>query len=341
MAAYDRPPGWSYNPSGWAERWPVLALGLTGFGIATYLGLYQLGVVPVVWEPLCGEGSQRILKESSIAHLLPVPDAILGAVVYLLDATLGGIGGRARWRTMPWIVLLLGLIAGALAVGGVLLAIFQPVLFHAYCTLCLASAACSILMVGFVMAEVLAALQFLKQEREQGRSAWQALRGRQAWHDPGDILARPLRSGGWSRATQVVNAALGIWLMAAPAVLGYNGAARTNDRIAGPVATACALIALHDATRSLRWVNLVLGAWLLIAPWVLGYELLSLLNSTVVGLLLVSSASVRGRSGQRLGGGWSSLWQTNALADGVIDKGQLQRNSHGCVSRSRPQVKES
>lgn len=178
MAAPDVPLGWSYNPSAWSERLPVLALALTGFGIATYLGLYQLGAVPVVWEPFFGEGSHRILKESSIAHLLPVPDAVLGAVVYLLDATAGVVGSRVRWRTMPWIVLLLGMIAAGLAVGGVLLAIFQPVLFHAYCTLCLASAACSILMVGFVMAEVLAALQFLKREREQGRSAWQALWGR-------------------------------------------------------------------------------------------------------------------------------------------------------------------
>ena len=90
----ELPPGWTYNPSRWSERLPVLALALTGFGIAAYLGMYQLGAFPVVWEPFFGDGSHRILKESSIAHLLPVPDAILGAVVYLLDATAGSIGGR-------------------------------------------------------------------------------------------------------------------------------------------------------------------------------------------------------------------------------------------------------
>ena len=67
------PPGWSYNPSAWSERLPVLALALTGFGIATYLGLYQLGAVPGVWEPFFGDGSYRILKESSIAHLSAGP----------------------------------------------------------------------------------------------------------------------------------------------------------------------------------------------------------------------------------------------------------------------------
>lgn len=189
MTAQEVPHGWSYNPSDWSERLPVLALALTGFGIATYLGLYQLGIVAVVWEPFFGDGSHRILKESNIAHLLPIPDAVLGAAVYLLDAAVGAVGGRARWRTMPWIVLLLGVIAGALATGGVLLAIFQPVLFHAFCTLCLGSAACSILMVGFVMAEILAAVQFLKREREQGRSAWQALWGRQTWHEASGVLS--------------------------------------------------------------------------------------------------------------------------------------------------------
>ena len=96
MGAPDLPPGWSYNPSAWSERLPVLALALTGFGIASYLGLYQLGVVSVVWEPLFQEGSIRILKESSIAHFLPIPDAVLGAVVYLLDAAAGVAGGRVR-----------------------------------------------------------------------------------------------------------------------------------------------------------------------------------------------------------------------------------------------------
>ena len=177
MSQSDLPPGWTYNPSRWSERLPVLVLALTGFGIAAYLGMYQWGAFPFVWEPFFGDGSHRILKESSLAHLLPVPDAVIGAVVYLLDATAGAIGGRARWRTLPWIVLLNGLIASGLGFGGMLLAIFQPVLFHAYCTLCLASAVCSIAMVGPVMAEVLVTLQFLKRERDRDRSLWCAVCG--------------------------------------------------------------------------------------------------------------------------------------------------------------------
>lgn len=179
MAGYDVPPGGSRNPSAWSERWPAVALALTGFGIATYLGLYQLGVFTAVWEPFFGDGSYQILKQSSIAQFLPVPDALLGAFMYLLDVLAGSIGGSTRWRTMPWIVLLLGIISGGLAVGGILLAICQVFIFHACCTLCLGSALCSILMAGFVKAEVQATLEFLKREHDQGRCAWQAVWGRQ------------------------------------------------------------------------------------------------------------------------------------------------------------------
>ena len=177
MADPNIPPGWGYNPSQWSERWPVLALAVCGCGIATYLGLYQVGAVAAVWEPFFGEGSRFILKESAIARELPVPDALLGALVYLVDASADVLGGRDRWRTLPWAVLLLGVVSSGLGIAGILLAILQPVVFGHYCTLCLASAACSILMVGAVLDEVLAALQHLKRERARGGSWLRALRG--------------------------------------------------------------------------------------------------------------------------------------------------------------------
>jgi hypothetical protein len=96
----DRPAGWDYNPSGWLERVPILGAALMGFGIAAYLALYQLGVIPTVWEPFFGDGSERILH-SSLSRVLPVPDAALGAGEYLLEAVSGAMGGRTRWRTMP------------------------------------------------------------------------------------------------------------------------------------------------------------------------------------------------------------------------------------------------
>jgi hypothetical protein len=95
------PPGWSYNPSAWSQRLWIVGIALVGFGIATYLALYQYDVVTDVWEPFFGSGSRTIL-DSWVSELLPVSDAALGAFSYLLDAVSGVIGGKRRWRTMPW-----------------------------------------------------------------------------------------------------------------------------------------------------------------------------------------------------------------------------------------------
>ena len=170
------PPGWDYNPSAWSERLPIVGFALVGCAIAGYLALYQWGVFASVWEPFFGDGSRRVLH-SSVSRLLPIPDAALGALGYLADALSGVIGGRARWRTMPWIVLLFGLAVGPLGAVSVMLVIFQPVLFDAFCTLCLASAAISVAMIGPAMDELLASLQHLAREREAGRSLWRAFWG--------------------------------------------------------------------------------------------------------------------------------------------------------------------
>ena len=177
MADCDIPPGWSYNPSERKERVILVGGACVGFAIAMYLSLYQLGVLSGVWEPFFGGGSREVLH-SGIARLLPIPDALLGATGYLVEVIAGAVGGRNRWRAMPWLVLVYGVSVVGLGLVSMMLVIFQPVLFHAWCTLCLASAAVSIAIVGPAMDEVLASWQFLRRESRRGRSFWDALWGR-------------------------------------------------------------------------------------------------------------------------------------------------------------------
>src|SRR5690606_5568275 len=165
------PPGWDYNPAAWGQRLPIVALALVGFGIATYLTLFQLGVLPAVWEPFFGDGSRRVLT-SSLSHVLPIPDAALGAFGYLVDAVAGVIGGARRWKTMPWIVIVFGLAVGPLGIVSVALVVSQPLVVGAWCTLCLASAVVSLAMIGPAMDEVLASLQYLRRVRDAGLPFW-------------------------------------------------------------------------------------------------------------------------------------------------------------------------
>jgi hypothetical protein len=133
-------------------------------------------IIPAVWEPFFGRGSEIVLN-SSLSRVLPLPDAALGAIGYGLDAITGAVGGRGRWRTMPWLVLLFGLAVGPLGVVSILLVIAQPVLFDAWCSLCLLSAAISLTMIGPAMDEVLASLQHVKRAGLEGRSRWLAFWG--------------------------------------------------------------------------------------------------------------------------------------------------------------------
>jgi uncharacterized membrane protein len=167
------PPGWTTNPSAWRQRVPIVLLAVLGFAIAASLAAFQLGLIDRVWEPLFGEGS-RVILTSGVSRVLPIPDAALGALSYLADAVTGLIGGRRRWQTMPWIVVLFGLAVGPLGAVSVLLVILQPTLYAAWCTLCLASALLSVLMIGPALDEVLASLQALRRVHDRGDSVWTA-----------------------------------------------------------------------------------------------------------------------------------------------------------------------
>jgi uncharacterized membrane protein len=154
----------------------VIGLALLGAGIASYLTLYQAGRIRQVWEPFFGAGSEVVLH-SWVSRTLPVPDATLGVLAYLVEAVLASLGGMARWRTAPWVVFALG---GAVCVFGmtsILLVIAQPLLFHAWCTLCLMSAAISLTLVGLAIDEVQASLHFLEQAGTGGGSRWRAFWG--------------------------------------------------------------------------------------------------------------------------------------------------------------------
>lgn len=172
------PPGWDRNPSTWPQRLPLIIIGFIGFLIALYLGLYQLRIIPAVWEPFFGNGSERVLN-SSISRALPVPDGLLGAFSYLLDVVTGVIGKTDRWRSKPWIVVLFGIAVGPLGLVSVMLVIFQPVIVGAWCTLCIVTAIISVVMISPAMDEVLASLQYLKRVKQSGQSVWAAFRGKQ------------------------------------------------------------------------------------------------------------------------------------------------------------------
>jgi uncharacterized membrane protein len=274
----DVPPRWTYNPSAWPQRAGIIALALVQFFVARHLAAYQLRHIDGVWDPFFGDGTRRVL-DSDVSRAFPVSDAGLGAVTYLLEALAGVLGGTRRWRTTPWAVLLFGVLVVPVGVVSIVLVVLQPLAVGAWCTLCLVTAGLTVFMISPAVDEVVATGQFLLRARREGRPFWRAfwLGGTDASAGAGrpvegHSLPRELAGGMELNSVPwnlVVCAALGVWLMAAPAALGVTGPAAANELLVGALVTTFAVIGFGETSRAARWVNVPLGLWLAVAPWVL------------------------------------------------------------------------
>jgi type IV secretory pathway VirB3-like protein len=74
---------------------------------------------------------------------------------------------------------LFGIAIGPLGLVSVLLVISQPLIVNAWCTLCIVTAAISVVMISPAMDELLASLQYLQRVKRSGHSVWKAFWGKQ------------------------------------------------------------------------------------------------------------------------------------------------------------------
>lgn len=120
---------------------------------------------------------------------------------------------------------------------------------------------------------------------------------------------------------QIINAMLGLWLMAAPGVFHFGKLASNNDHIIGPLIVTFAVVAWWECTRGARKFNIPLAGWLLIAPWILEYnDALATANDMIMGGLVLLLSRVKGTVTSSYGGGWSSLWKSDTLHERASKK---------------------
>jgi uncharacterized membrane protein len=143
------------GPSHASKRVASAALALLGAVIAARLTAYQMGWTAPPWEPLFGDGSQRVLH-SSFSRALPFPDAGLGLVAYVAEIVTLAWGSTARWRSDPLAVYAYASIAFGMALGSAGLVILQLTVIHAFCTLCVTSALISFALVMPAASELIA-----------------------------------------------------------------------------------------------------------------------------------------------------------------------------------------
>ena len=294
MPGPEVPLGWSYNPSTWLQRAPILALALLSFFLARYMAAFQLGHISWVWDPIFGNGTVQVLT-STVSKSFPISDAGLGAFTYLVELLSGFMGDPRRWRTMPWMVALFGFMVVPLGIVSVGLIMLQPVMVGAWCTACLLSALFMLLMVALSLDEVIAMLQFLRQTRRAGKSVWRTFwLGGDALGDnltprrPETTQPREMFWGITIPWNLFVSAALGAWLMVAPAVFQTQGQAAHSDHILGALVVTVAIIACAEVTRAARFINIALALGIIVLPWLLGGGTLAAgLNDLIIGALLI------------------------------------------------------
>ncbi|MGP1615765.1 MAG: vitamin K epoxide reductase family protein [Pollutimonas bauzanensis] len=320
MDRSDLPPGWSYSPSTYLQRLPIIALGLFGFLIARVLTAYQLGHIDGVWEPFFAgkaalNGTETIIT-SDVSKAWPVPDAGLGAVAYVFEVLMGVMGDRRRWRTMPWMVALFGVVVVPLGVVSIYFIIIQPIVIGTWCTLCLLTALAMLVMIPLSLDELVAMGQFLIQSRRRGEPFWRTFFRGGAQPDGGrDDSAgfdAPLPMAAASAArgvnlpwTRVASAGLGLWLLFTRLSFGTVPPMADSDHLVGALIVTFAVMAMAEVGRALRFVNVVLGLWLIAAPWILpGAGNAASWAGVIVGLAVIGLSLPRGKRSKEHYGGW-------------------------------------
>lgn len=283
MTGPDTPPGWDFSPSTWAQRLPIIALALLGLMISRHLTAYQLGNIEGLWDPVFAgtasdprNGSEEITT-SSVSEAFPIPDAGLGAVTYMLEIVIGIAGTRARWRTMPWMVMGFGIMIVPLGVVSITFIIIQPIFLSAYCLLCLIAAAAMLLQIPYSLEELIATCQFLWRRKKQGRPLLRVFftgdtdEGADDPYHVKDEFNRPLGAtlkdifleGVQFPPTLIASAALGVWFMLTPLTLGVEGALYDANHLLGALIVTTSVIAFSETGRAARWLNIAMAALLI------------------------------------------------------------------------------
>ncbi len=290
------PPGWTYNPSTWPQRLPIAFLAFICWMISRYLAAYQLGYIHTIWDPFFDQGTVRVLT-SDVSQAFPVSDAGLGAFAYTLEMCSAFLGNERRWRTMPWMVLIFGILSVPVSLVSVILIILQPLAVGAWCTLCLVTAVCMLLGIPLAINEVLATLRYL-------RGNWKALfhggecpaakidRHPVSLDGPLLPLLLEVKKGITIPWNLALCSLLGAGFMALPGIFSFDGYLADVDHIFGALIIVASVVAFAGIIRVVRLANVVFAIPLLVMPF---YHPDKPMFHWVMGILVILLSIYRSR----------------------------------------------
>ncbi len=305
------PKGWNYSPSDWFQRLPVIMLAVIGLLVSRYLTAYQLETIDGVWEPFFSgtladkNGTEQIIT-SSVSEAWPVPDAGLGALTYALEILVGVIGSARRWRTMPWLVVLFGIMIVPLGAVSIFFIVIQPIVIGTYSTLALIAAAAMVWQIPYSLDELVATYQFLRRRHKAGQPWLRVFFTGDTDEGPDErriddfergprAIATDMVTGGMTFPwTLMASLALGVVLMLSPLVFPWGSGVAATNHIIGALVITVTVAALAPVARLGRFLNTLMGIILLFAPMVAGADWAALGFSGLAGLALIALSIPRG-----------------------------------------------
>ncbi|MCB1741172.1 MAG: NAD-dependent epimerase/dehydratase family protein [Gammaproteobacteria bacterium] len=308
----DIPSGWDYCPSSWEQRLPIIMLAFVGLYVSRYLAAYQLGHTEMAWDPFFAQGTEQVIT-SSVSKAWPVPDAGVGAVTYMLEILTGILGGRARWRTMPWLVMLFGLMIIPLGAVSIFFIIIQPIVIGTWCSLCLLAAAAMLLQIPYSFDELFATIGFLKERRRSGRNLlvvfFRGDAGPVDTDDPernqsaGSFQTSPyatfghMLGGGLSVTTPLlISVLIGLALMCSRLLVDTAPPLAHADHLLGALIVTVSVASFAEVARWCRFINILLGMAVIASPMLFeGVGVGSMLLDICAGSLLILVSVPRGR----------------------------------------------
>jgi nucleoside-diphosphate-sugar epimerase len=320
------PPGWSYNPSEWTQRLPIIVLALIGLYVSRYLAAYQLEHIPAVADPFFAgspddprNGTEEIIT-SWVSQAWPVSDAAVGGYTYLLEIVIGLVGSARRWRTMPWLVVLFGLMIAPLGITTIFFIIIQPVLLGTWSTIALIGALAVLVQIPYSLDELLATLQFLRRRAQAGQNwlriffvgdtdetpqsgagADTAAPADEFDRPPGAVLKAAVLGGVSLPWNLALAALIGLSLLFTRQWLGAEGTLAHTHHVIGSLVLTVVSVAAAEVARPVRYLNLLLGLALAGSVLVLWPDAPTVVASVVLGLALMASSFRRGPIVERYG----------------------------------------
>ena len=148
------------------RRRRVGAMALSAAGSMGVVAAYQMGLLKHLPEPpLAMLDADKVDASPEAYWPGSTPDAALGLLQAAATMALAGMGPQDRWRTSPWIPLLLAAKAAGDAAGAALLTAEQVTRHRRICSYCTVAAAATAATLPLALPEARAAWGELRRRR--------------------------------------------------------------------------------------------------------------------------------------------------------------------------------